>query len=163
MTFGTAISTCFSKFATFKGRASRSEYWYFYLFYVLVILGTTVVDVAIGIDVFANLAVLALFLPLLAVGARRLHDTNRSGWFILVPIYNLVLLCTAGTPGENRFGAPATSTQFVSGISPAQFGVPAASAMGAMAVSTQPGVGARSVDTEAIGEFVETFMDEDED
>lgn len=106
MSFGQAISTCFSKYATFSGRASRSEYWYFYLFYLLVLLGTTVMDTALGTDMFANIAWLVLILPSFAASVRRLHDTDNSGWFILVPIYNIILLCTASTPGPNRFGNP---------------------------------------------------------
>lgn len=79
MTFGESISTCFSKYATFDGRATRSEYWWFALFTVLAsaILGT-ISETASG--VFS----LAVLLPSLAVGARRLHDTNRSGWFLLL-------------------------------------------------------------------------------
>jgi len=109
MNFGSAISACFSKFATFNGRASRSEYWYFYLFYILVVIATSILDAAADTSAFSNIAVLVLFLPLLAAGTRRLHDTNRSGWFILVPIYNIVLLCSAGTPGANRFGDPVSA------------------------------------------------------
>lgn len=104
MSFGSAISTCFSKYATFTGRASRSEYWYFYLFYVLVLIGSSILDAALGINALYYLAILVLFLPTLAAGTRRLHDVNRSGWFILVPIYNIVLLCSTGTYGPNRFG-----------------------------------------------------------
>lgn len=53
------------------------------------------------------LVILPLFIPQLAVAIRRIHDTDRSGWFYLVPFYNIVLLFLKGTPGENRFGAPA--------------------------------------------------------
>lgn len=110
MSFGTAISTCFSKYATFTGRATRSEYWYFYLFYLLVLLATSIADAAAGTTFIYYLGVLVLALPTLAVGVRRLHDTDRSGWFILVPIYNIVLLCTSGSVGANRFGEPAQVT-----------------------------------------------------
>lgn len=84
--FGEAISVCFSKYVTFKGRASRSEYWYFVLFNFLVGLVTGFLDVMIfGIEnelsPLNSLASLALFLPTLAAGVRRLHDTNRSGWW----------------------------------------------------------------------------------
>ena len=85
--FQEAISTCFNKFVTFSGRASRSEYWYFFLFCILVGLATSVIDMAIfgysnNISPINTLATLVLFLPSLAVLVRRLHDTDRSGWWI---------------------------------------------------------------------------------
>ena len=122
MGFGTAIATCMSKFVTFRGRASRSEYWYFYLFCVLCIAGAVILDLALGTDVqdedgaFAGglafwLTVLVLMLPLLSVLIRRLHDTDRSGWWYwigLIPLVGAILLlvwtCTRGTSGTNRFG-----------------------------------------------------------
>lgn len=90
MTFGESISTCFSKYATFDGRATRSEYWWFALFTFLasVILGM-ISETASG--VFS----LAVLLPSLAVGARRLHDTDRSGWFLLLwllPVIGWIVL-----------------------------------------------------------------------
>lgn len=85
MTFGQSISTCFSKYATFNGRASRSEYWWFILF-------TFLVSVALGMvsDTLSGLFSLAVLLPSLAVGARRLHDTDRSGWFLLLSLIPLI-------------------------------------------------------------------------
>lgn len=84
--FGEAISTCFSKYVTFSGRASRSEYWYFVLFNVLISLLAGVLDAVIfgpGTEVapIGSITSLALLLPGLSVGVRRLHDTNRSGWW----------------------------------------------------------------------------------
>jgi len=84
---GEAISVCFNKYVTFSGRASRSEYWYFFLFCILLGLATAVVDMVIfGVEnelsPVNSLTSLALFLPSLAVAVRRLHDTNRSGWWI---------------------------------------------------------------------------------
>ena len=78
---------CLNKYVTFSGRASRSEYWYFFLFCVLLLLATTVVDMVIfgvgnKVSPITALTQLALLLPYLAVGVRRLHDTNRSGWWI---------------------------------------------------------------------------------
>jgi len=102
---GNAISACFGKYATFTGRANRSEYWLFYLFYVIVDLALTLLGVAVHVA-FTSLGFLTFFLPLLAAGVRRLHDVDKSGWFILIPIYNLILLCSAGTSGENRYGPP---------------------------------------------------------
>ena len=126
--FGEAISTCFNKFFTFSGRASRSEYWYFSLF-----------NFIIGLIPLVNLIGIVLIIPGLAVGVRRLHDTNRSGWWMVAPFFAilvigffagladlrnpqggmaalaglafvgwtitmLVFMCTKGDPGQNRFG-----------------------------------------------------------
>lgn len=74
--FGEAISTCFSKYATFKGRASRSEFWYFFLFQLLISIVTQF------IPVLNIIVALALLLPTIAVTVRRLHDTDRSGWWV---------------------------------------------------------------------------------
>lgn len=101
---GNAVSVCFKKYATFTGRASRSEFWFFYLFYIIILIIGSVAESAAGITGLSYLFILPLWLPQLAVSVRRMHDTDRSGWFILVPIYNLVLLCTASTPGSNKHG-----------------------------------------------------------
>ena len=90
MNFGEAISTCFKKYVVFDGRASRSEYWWFALFTFLVQLVLRFIHPAL-----AGLFSLAVLLPSLAVGARRLHDTNRSAWFLLlylVPIVGWIIL-----------------------------------------------------------------------
>jgi uncharacterized membrane protein YhaH (DUF805 family) len=84
--FGEAISTCLSKYFTFSGRASRSEYWFFFLFSFLISLVATILDTAlVGIERDTSplnaLAMLGLFLPGLAAGVRRIHDINRSGWW----------------------------------------------------------------------------------
>ncbi|MEM8569570.1 MAG: DUF805 domain-containing protein [Pseudomonadota bacterium] len=85
--FGEAISVCLRNYVTFSGRASRSEYWYFFLFNILVGIGTAIFDTAVfGIEnefsPINALASLALFLPALSVLFRRLHDTDRSGWWV---------------------------------------------------------------------------------
>lgn len=87
MGFGQAISTVFSKYATFRGRARRSEYWYFFLFSILVGMVSGVIDSAVfhssyPIQPITNLLSLALFLPSLAVTVRRMHDTGWSGWWL---------------------------------------------------------------------------------
>ena len=89
MTFGEAISDGFSKYATFSGRTSRSGYWWFYLFYILVLVGASILDAAIKTPILTGLAVLALS-PTLAVLVRRLHDTDHSGWWILISFVPLV-------------------------------------------------------------------------
>lgn len=106
MTFGESISTCFSKYAAFDGRASRSEYWWWFLFTFLASLATAMISQTVS-----GLFSLAVLLPSLAVGARRLHDTDRSGWFLLlwlVPFIGwLVVVFFAVQEGKepNRFSS----------------------------------------------------------
>jgi uncharacterized membrane protein YhaH (DUF805 family) len=101
---GNAISSCFSKYATFTGRAKRSEYWFFYLFYIIIYAVGAIAGAAVGNQYLLYLFIAPLVIPILAAGVRRMHDVGRSGWFILVPIYNLVLLCTDSNPGSIKYG-----------------------------------------------------------
>lgn len=109
MTFGKAIAICLSKYADFEGRAARPEYWWFYLFTVLVSWCVLLVDPS---GILYGLVSIGLMLPSLAAGARRLHDTNRSGWwqliaFTIIGLIPLILwLATQGDTNENRFGGP---------------------------------------------------------
>jgi len=126
VTFTESISTCLSRYATFSGRASRSEYWWFYLAYALVGL----------VPIVGPIVGLGITIPQLAAGARRLHDVDRSGWWQAPPsilvflglilleaidetiavsilvlglasaIPVVVWLATAGKPEANRFGPP---------------------------------------------------------
>ncbi|MBQ0128402.1 MAG: DUF805 domain-containing protein [bacterium] len=99
MTFGQSVATCLSKYVSFNGRASRSEYWWFYLFNFLVGL------VCGAINETLNLIVsLALLLPSLAVAVRRMHDTGRSGWCLFIPIANIVFACMKSESGANQYG-----------------------------------------------------------
>jgi uncharacterized membrane protein YhaH (DUF805 family) len=106
MSFVESIKICLEKYADFKGRASRSEFWWFNLFYVLVVFVASIIN-----DYLVLIAYLGLFLPLCAASIRRLHDGNRSGWFYLlalVPLVNIVLLvwfCQRGTIGSNEYGS----------------------------------------------------------
>jgi uncharacterized membrane protein YhaH (DUF805 family) len=111
MNFVQAISTAFSKYVNFSDRAVRSEYWYWALFTLLIIIAASILDGALAIYVFVPIVSLALFLPSFAVQVRRLHDLDRSGWWILLhlipiigPIWLIVWYCTKGTEGPNRFG-----------------------------------------------------------
>ena len=111
MEFGEAIRKCLSDYATFQGRASRSEYWYFFLFVFLVSIAANVIDGAIGTEVLGILVGLALLLPGIAVAVRRLHDRDKSGWWYLLvflPLIGAIILLVwfvqRGTPGSNRFG-----------------------------------------------------------
>lgn len=108
MDFSTAVKTCFSKFIDFTGRAQRSEFWYFFLFTFLLRL---VVSIVVGSGFALGLLNLALFIPILAVGARRLHDTGRTGWWQLLwllPVLGwiilLIFMVKRGDEGENHHG-----------------------------------------------------------
>ncbi len=136
MSFTTAVKTVLGKYADFQGRASRSEFWWFYLFTVLVNLvfyipfvifmflgaslsseGSANAFVMILMWLFLVLTIavnLALLLPTIAVGVRRLHDRAQSGWLMLlwvVPCGNIALLVLwllDGTPGDNQYGPRAS-------------------------------------------------------
>jgi uncharacterized membrane protein YhaH (DUF805 family) len=101
----------FFHYVNFSDRACRSEYWYWVLFVILAEIVTSIVDYVIGYQVTTTLFGLAVLLPGIAVTVRRLHDLDRTGWWILlslVPIVGWIILiiwyCTRGTPGANRFG-----------------------------------------------------------
>lgn len=112
MSFAEAVSSVLSKYATFEGRARRQEYWYWYL---AVLLAEVVVGIiwSISADLGPWIALifgLGVILPSIAVAVRRLHDTNRTGWWILIaliPLGGFVLLVfflLDGTPGDNKHG-----------------------------------------------------------
>lgn len=95
MGFGAAVKTCFGKYVTFSGRAARPEYWWFFLFIVLGSVTATAVDgLVFGFGTTQEPATqvvnpafsLVTFLPLLAAGWRRMHDTGRPGWYLLIPL-----------------------------------------------------------------------------
>jgi uncharacterized membrane protein YhaH (DUF805 family) len=104
----------FRKYAVFKGRARRSEFWFFYLFYILFNFVAMFIDNILhlrfsgtifgGTGLIQLLWSLASLIPNLSLSWRRMHDVNRCGAFCLIPIYNIVLLVTEGDKGENRFG-----------------------------------------------------------
>ena len=92
-------------YATFNGRARRSEYWYFVLFNLIIGFVLGFIGGLMGTSVLSNIYVLAVLIPGIAVGVRRMHDVGKSGWFLLIPIYNLILVCTEGVNGINEYGA----------------------------------------------------------
>ena len=92
-------------YATFSGRARRSEYWYFVLFNVIISIALGFIGGMMGISILSSIYSLAILVPSIAVGVRRMHDVGKSGWFLLIPIYNLILACTDGVKGENEYGA----------------------------------------------------------
>jgi uncharacterized membrane protein YhaH (DUF805 family) len=114
MDFYAAIRSALSKYATFNGRASRSEFWFFYLFLVLVDGVASIIDAFIinnPNSPLTAITALVFLIPLIAVATRRLHDIDRSGWWqllVFVPIVGAIVLiiwlCTAGSPESNRFG-----------------------------------------------------------
>ena len=119
MSFGQAVSTVFSKYATFSGRARRSEYWWWYLFVTIVFIVASVIDRAAGLTYgdatyaggwLSSIAGLALLLPNLAVGVRRLHDTGRTGWWLLiglVPFIGVIVLLyffIIDSENDNQYG-----------------------------------------------------------
>ena len=118
MDFATSIKTCFSKYGVFSGRASRSEFWWFALFGFIGGIVTTVIDVLIlGFSVESYgptniIFTIITFLPYLAVGARRLHDINKSGWWqlIVLTVIGIILLiiwwATVGKSKKNIHGSP---------------------------------------------------------
>jgi uncharacterized membrane protein YhaH (DUF805 family) len=129
VTFIEAVKTVYRKYATFSGRAARSEYWWFVLFSFIAGIVIMVVEGALGLGqgsmmsggggfsgsynggILSIIWSLGNLLPGLAVGVRRLHDTDRSGWWLLIALIPLigaivliVFFCTRGTTGANRFG-----------------------------------------------------------
>lgn len=114
--------TVLKKYLVFDGRAGRAEYWFFALFNFLIAGGLHVIDYMAGLKLgsgdtaqplLATLYGLAVFLPTIGVSIRRLHDTDRSGLWMLINflpcigwIIYLVYMIQAGTPGQNKFGSP---------------------------------------------------------
>lgn len=106
------------KYADFSGRARRKEFWLFMLKYMICCIILCFIDIALktwsyeyGIGLYSGIFIFALMIPATAVAVRRLHDSNRSGWWyllvllpILGPLVLLAFYCLAGTDGPNRFG-----------------------------------------------------------
>lgn len=99
------------KYAVFSGRARRKEYWMFFLFNLIIGLVLGLIEGIADINptsdesILANIYQLAILIPSIAVGVRRMHDVGKSGWFLLIPIYNLIIACSDGEKGENEYGA----------------------------------------------------------
>jgi len=92
------------KYAVFNGRARRKEYWMFFLFNVMISIAVAILAVAAGATVLVNIYALAVLIPGIAVAVRRIHDTGRSGWWVLVPIAGLVFLFLDGERTDNKYG-----------------------------------------------------------
>ncbi len=111
MGFGEAVSTCFKKSVVWEGRASRAEFWWFELAQALIIIAALIIDQIIGTMFIYIIAAIALILPSIAVLVRRLHDTDRTGWWYwiqLLPLIGLIVLLvftlTGGDEGDNKYG-----------------------------------------------------------
>lgn len=114
MNFSQAITTCFAKYANFSGRATRSEFWWFYLFALLLgwfasLVGATI-DPDWGSDALNGVVNLALLLPMISAGTRRLHDIGKSGWWQLITLTVIGIIpliiwwARFGTQEENEYG-----------------------------------------------------------
>lgn len=100
-----------NQYNDYKGRANRSQYWYFVLFCVLISIPLAIVDVVIGVRLFSTIFSIAVLCPSVCLGIRRLHDLGMSGWFYLLclvpvvgPIALLVMFCLKGKNEKNKFG-----------------------------------------------------------
>jgi len=113
MGFSEAVRSGFEHYATFDGRASRPAFWWWTLFAILAGIAANIVDAILGVPIFTLVVGLGLLLPNLSVAIRRLHDTGRTGWWILIgliPLIGFIVLLIfyvqAGDPGENEYGPP---------------------------------------------------------
>jgi len=117
MTFSQSIASCFKGYVRFSGRASRSEFWYFALFVVIALLVLGIIEAIIvsaqpdAVPFLTLVFNLATFLPQLAVSVRRLHDIDKSGWWVLlgaVPLIGFIVLliwyARRGSAGANAYG-----------------------------------------------------------
>ena len=108
-----AVRLGFANYVNLTDRACRSEYWYWALFYNIGVLASAAIDTwIVGLPIIATIFILATILPGVSVSVRRLHDLDRSGWWLLldlIPVVGWIILivwfCTKGTDGPNRFGA----------------------------------------------------------
>ncbi|MEX2594924.1 MAG: DUF805 domain-containing protein [Anditalea sp.] len=109
-----------NKYALFTGRARRSEYWYFTLFNIIVSLGLGMIDAFTGIGFLSSLYGLAVIIPSIVVGIRRLHDTGKSGWWLLIALVPFIgwiiliyFLIQDSQPHDNQYGPSPERTQII--------------------------------------------------
>lgn len=101
-----------TQYTDFKGRARRKEYWMFVLFNIIASILLGIIDELLGLTygnfdengILSTVYSLAVIVPSLAVGARRMHDIGKSGWYYLIPIYSFILACTDSEHGPNKWG-----------------------------------------------------------
>lgn len=113
MSFTEAVRSGFDNYVNFSGRASRPAYWWWFLFAILASIVANIIDAALDVTIVSIIVALALFLPGLAVAVRRLHDTDRSGWWILIgliPLIGFIVLLIfflqKSDPVDNQHGPP---------------------------------------------------------
>ena len=108
MNFIESIQTCYKKFFDFSGRASKSEYWWFQLYNAIIYVLTFVFQGDLAL--LFSILVIANIIPTYAAAVRRIHDSDKSGWMVLIAVipliglYVIVLLLQDGSKGKNRFG-----------------------------------------------------------
>jgi uncharacterized membrane protein YhaH (DUF805 family) len=117
MGFMDSVKKCFGMYLNASGRASRSEYWWFYLFFVIVtqVSSMVITMIAVAADIMAlgmlsMIVTIAVAIPGICAGIRRIHDHGKSGWFFLIPFYNLYLLIIEGQTTDNQYGPVPTNT-----------------------------------------------------
>ena len=109
MNFIESIQTCYKKFFDFSGRASKSEYWWFQLYNAIIYVLSFVFQG--DLTLLFSILVIANIIPTYAAAVRRIHDSDKSGWMVLIAVipliglYVIVLLLQEGSKGKNRFGA----------------------------------------------------------
>jgi uncharacterized membrane protein YhaH (DUF805 family) len=113
MGFSDAVRSGFDHYTKFDGRASRPAFWWWTLFALLVGIGASIVDAIIGAQIFTIIASLGLLLPNISVAIRRLHDTDHTGWWILIgliPLIGFIVLLIfyvqKSDQGDNSYGPP---------------------------------------------------------
>jgi len=96
----------FKRYFDVQGRSTRMQYWMFYLLNLIAIFVFAILDASLNLDspFFYMAYVLVSFIPVVTVGVRRMHDSGRSGWWLIVPIVNLVFLCASSQVGKNEYG-----------------------------------------------------------
>jgi uncharacterized membrane protein YhaH (DUF805 family) len=100
-------SVVLQNYVNFSGRLSRGGYWRFIAVQFVIAIVLVILAQVSGIFLVVYVLFwLGTFLPSLGAAIRRMHDVDKSGWFMLIPIYNLILTLTAGTPGPNKYGPP---------------------------------------------------------
>ena len=101
------------RYADFNGRSRRSEYWFFYLFCMIIIVTLSLLSAYVSaLSILLVIFYLGMLIPLIAAGVRRMHDVGKSGWYLLIPIYSLILLFTGGVEGSNEYGPDPKSPAF---------------------------------------------------
>jgi uncharacterized membrane protein YhaH (DUF805 family) len=95
------------QYADFSGRSRRKEYWMFFLINMIISYSISFIAIFLEIyslEIFSTIYSFAVLIPSIAVGVRRMHDVGKSGWYLLIPIYNLILACTDSEARSNKWG-----------------------------------------------------------